>query len=448
MKKSKIYIVVIALFVIALIAILVNYNRKQKADENKTFTILPRKGSAANTAEWMYAKRRADSLSAVIKADPNNTKSILALASLFIQEARVTGNYMYYDVAAMKYVNNVLKDDSTNFNALVYKSLIELSQHHFAEGLATAYRAKAINPYNAYVYGLLVDGNVEMGNYDSAVANADKMAAIRPDLTSYSRVSYLREIFGDYKGAIEAMRMAAETGGPGDEHTEWTRVQLANLYEKTGDYKRADTMYNVSLNLRPGYAYALAGLARVSAVSNDYNKAIAYYKKADSLVDDVAIKEELAEVYRLAGDNKKSEETAKKVIELLSENAQAGNDDESIGHYADRELAYAYLKVNEKDKALEHAMLEYNRRPANIDVNETVAWVYYNRGEYAKALPYIKAALKTNSKNPVLLSRAGLIYYKAGNKELAREMLQQTSAANPYIGSALRQETITAMQNM
>jgi hypothetical protein len=39
-----------------------------------------------------------------------------------------------------------------------------------------------------------VDGNVEMGNYDSAVAFADKMVALRPDLTSYSRVSYLREI--------------------------------------------------------------------------------------------------------------------------------------------------------------------------------------------------------------------------------------------------------------
>ena len=37
--------------------------------------------------------------------------------------------------------------------------------------------------------------------------------------------------------------------------------------------------------------------------------------------------------------------------------------DESIGHYSDRELAYAYLAVNDKDKALAHAMMEYNRRP-------------------------------------------------------------------------------------
>lgn len=448
MKKSRIYLIAIILFVIAVVAIVINYNRKQREDANKTYTILPRKGSAANTAEWKYAKRTADSLSAIIKDDPTNTKAILGLSALFIQEARVTGNYMYYDMAAMKHVNNVLKEDSTNFNALVYKSLIYLSQHHFADGLATAYKAKAINPYNAYVYGLLVDGNVEMGNYDSAVANADKMVSIRPDLTSYSRVSYLREIFGNYKSAIEAMRMAAETGGPGDEHTEWTRVQLANLYEKTGDYKSADTMYRISLNMRPNYPYAIAGLARVAMASKDYPKAIAYYEQADSLVDDFTMKEELADAYRLTGQNKKADETARKVIEDLSQNAQAGNSDENLGHYADRELAYAYLKVNEKDKALEHAMLEYNRRPDNIDVNETVAWVYYSRGEYAKALPYIKTALKTNSKNPILLSRAGLIYYKAGNIDLAKSMLQQVSNSNPYISNSLREETLLALRNM
>ena len=69
----------------------------------------------------------------------------------------------------MKYINDVLNLDSLNFNGLVFKSLIYMSQHHFADGLVIAHKAQQVNPYNAYVYGLLVDGNVEMGNYDSAV---------------------------------------------------------------------------------------------------------------------------------------------------------------------------------------------------------------------------------------------------------------------------------------
>lgn len=448
MKKNQVYIICLIVFVAAVIGIVFNYNRKEKEKEDTVYTLLPRKGTAANSAEWKDVKKKADVLFTALQQDPNDMNASVKLAALYIQEARETGNYMYYDQAAMKYVNNILKTDSTNFNALVYKSLLYLSQHHFAEGLAAAQKAQKVNPYNAYVYGLMVDGYLEMGQYDSAVANADRMVAIRPDLTSYSRVSYLREIFGNYKSAIDAMKMAAEAGGQGDEHTEWTRVQLGNLYEKTGDYKNAENLYSISLSMRPDYPYALAGLARVAMAQNDYKKAITYYEKADSLITDNSMKEELVDIYRLTGQNKKADDAANKVIENLSQDSQAGDKDADIGHYADRELAYAYLKVNNTDKALEHAMLEYNRRPDNIDVNETVAWVYYNKGEFAKAVPYIKAALKTNSKNPVLLSRAGLIFYKSGEKEMAKSMLREAATSNSYIGSALKAETATAMQNM
>jgi tetratricopeptide (TPR) repeat protein len=244
------------------------------------------------------------------------------------------------------------------------------------------------------------------------------------------------------------MKMAAEAGGQGDEHTEWTRVQLASLYEKTGDYKTAENLYKLSLSMRPNYPYALAGLARVAVAANDNKKAIELYEKADGLINDNSMKEELVDLYRQSGQDKKANDLAKQIIEDLSKDAEAGDKDESIGHYADRELAYAYLKVNNVDKALEHALLEYNRRPENIDANETVAWVYYNKGEYSKALPYIKTALKTNSKNPVLLSRAGMIFLKSGEKEMAKNMLQQASGTNSYVGYTLKAETTSAMQSL
>ncbi len=446
MKKNQLYLLSITLFIVAITGIVYNYQRKQKEKENTIYALLDRKGAAANSKEWLDVKKKYDDLVKAVKADPTDTKSSLKLAALFIQEARETGNYVYYDMAAMRQLNGVLKQEPTNFNGLIFKSLVQMSQHHFADGLVTAHKAQEVNPYNAYTYGLLVDGNVEMGQYDTAVVYADKMVSVRPDLTSYSRVSYLREIFGDYTGSIKAMKMAVETGGAGDEHTEWTRVQLGALYEKIGNYKEADTLYNFSLALRPDYPSALAGEARVAAASGDYKKAIALYEKADSLISDNSMKEELVELYRKMGDTKKADEEANEVITDLSKDAQAGINDENIGHYADKELAYAYLKVGNTDKALEHAILEYNRRPDNIDVNEAVAWVYYNKGDYASALPYIKAAMKTHSKNPTLLSRAGLIYYKSGDKATAKTLIQQANSSNAYIGYALKIETDAALK--
>jgi tetratricopeptide (TPR) repeat protein len=139
---------------------------------------------------------------------------------------------------------------------------------------------------------------------------------------------------------------------------------------------------------------------------------------------------------------------AKTVIEGMSKDAQQGITNDKIGHYADRELAYAYLKVDNYDKALEHALAEYNRRPDNIDVNETVAWVYYSKGDYAKALPYAAVALKTGSKNPTLLCRTGLIYSKAGDKAQAKKLLQQALVNNANIASGLKTAGINTLQTL
>ena len=285
------------------------------------------------------------------------------MVSIFIQEARVTGDHSYYDKASFKYLSDILIKDSSNFEALVMKSIIQMSQHHFSDGLQTAMKAQQINPYNAFVYGLLVDGNVESGNYTEAVENSDKMVSIRPDLRSYSRISYLREIHGDLPGAIDAMKLAVEAGAPGDEGTAWCRVQLGKLYQKADDTASASMQFNIALNERPSYPFAMAGNASLEAANNNFDTAIEMYTNAIQTMNDYSFKEELADIYVLKGDLSKATEIRKQVIFEFAKQSNLAMKDESIGHYSDRELAYAYLAVNDKDKALEHAMLEYNRRP-------------------------------------------------------------------------------------
>ncbi len=436
MKKAILYIIFILLFGTVTAFIILKNNQKEEL-------ILPMKertGVQATTQEYKTTKAKADALVAQITKDPENIKQKLALASLYIQEARITGDHVYYDAAAMKLANAVLKSDSTNFEANVFKGTIYLSQHHFADGLKAAEKVRQLNPNNAFVYGMLVDANVELGHYDAAVANSDKMISVRPDIRSYSRVSYLREIYGDYPGAIDAMKLAVSAGYQGEEGTEWARVHLGQLYEYTGDIENAKMQYTIALQERSGYAYAYAGLGRISRFNKNYPAAIQYYQKADSLVNDYTLKDELTELYLLNGDHEKSEASAKRVIEMLLRDAQVGIKDQSIGHYADRELAYAYLKTNELDKALDHALMEYNRRPDNIDVNETLAWVYYKKGDIQNAMKYISVAMKTNSKNPTLLCRAGLIYVKNGDSAKAKELIQTALEKNPNINEELKGE--------
>jgi len=402
-------------------------------------------GSLALGGEWLNTKAAMEGLLAKLRADPTDQKSRLLLAEAYMQEGRVTGNHPYYDAAAMQLLQEVLKADPESFEALCCQASLSLTQHHFSQGLALAEQAQAINPNSGYVYGLLTDANVELGHYDQAVKMADKMNQVRPDLTAYARVSYLREIHGDLPGAIQAMDMAVKAGYPGLEQTEWSRVALGHLYEVSGQLDQAAGYYQQALTLRPNYAYALAGLARVAAARKDYTTAINNLNLARATVKDYAFTDELVDVYRLNHQPAEAAKMAQESVSMLADAAKQANDNEELGHYTDRELAYAYLKTNELDKALEHAKIEYARRPDNIDVNETLAWVYYKRGEYAEAQKYMQVARRTNSQNPVLLCRAGLILSKTGKAAEGRALIEKAVKTAPYLNPEVTAEGETLL---
>ncbi len=422
MKKNNWQIALILFFVTAVGFVVVKYKNEQQSEDKVVYTLLPRKADN-NKAEWLLAKNNVDKLLAKLKARPADTKTELTLANAYIIESRISGNIAYYDKAALRTVNNIIAREPNNYEALMLRSLLELSQHHFAEGLETAKLAVSIDSNSAFIHGLLVDAHVEMGNYDAAVEAAEKMISIRPDMRSYSRISYLREIHGDYAGAVTAMKLAVQAGVPAEESTEWCRVQLGKLYENMGEIGQARFQYTLSLAARPQYAYAMEGLGRIYAFDKKYDSAIYYFEQAAALITGLGIKNHLADAYHKAGQQAKANELYKQIIAEMNSNEKALIEDPDMGHYSDKEQAYVYLQNNNYDKALEHAMEEYKRRPKNIEVNEMMAWVYYKRNEMDKALPYADAALVTNSMNPVLLCTAGLIYLKTADVEKGKKMI-------------------------
>jgi tetratricopeptide (TPR) repeat protein len=410
-----------------------------KAPKKKTPPYKDRKGEIALSGEWLNTKKAIDGLLAAIEQNPEDYKSMLGLAQAYIQEGRVTGDHGYYDNAALELLDNVLEKQPENFEALCCKATVLLSQHHFAEGLEIANKALPINPNSAFIYGILCDANLELGRYDEAVKMADKMVSVRPDIRSYSRVSYLREIYGDMPGAKSAIKLAVSSGYPGLEQTEWTRCILAHLYENTGDLDSAEAEYNIALQERPQYAFAIAGLGRIAKDRGNYKEAITYFEKAKSMIVEYSFSDELTDLYRLNNEKSKADKNAEEVISMLGPNTDVEGTT-GHGHYADRELAYAYLKTNDVDDALAHAETEYKRRPDNIDVCETLGWVQYKKGNYKEANMLINKALKTNSKNPVLLCRAGLIKVKAGETEKGKLLIKQGVETNPFIDAELKKE--------
>ncbi|GAB4489518.1 MAG: hypothetical protein OHK0019_07170 [Saprospiraceae bacterium] len=373
-------------------------------------TLLQRHEAIRNGKEWDDVQNFYGAQRQAIIADPNALEPRLKLAELYIQEARVTGEHPHYYPAALQMLEEVLaripQEDISKlkiaqkdllFRALAAKAGVHLSLHDFSNALATANQAVAINPHNAQIYGALVDAHVELGNYAKAVEMADKMVSIRPDLRSYSRVSYLREIHGDIPGAIEALDMAIKAGLPGQEATAWARLTLGHIHQTYGGWKKAKLQYQMILAERPDYPFAIAALAEVEMHKKNYSEAEVLLKKASGIIPEVGFYESLAKIYKETGRTAEYEALLPQILQMMQE-------DMDKGHNMSLELAAFYSELQpDYDKALQYASSEYEKRPLNIDVNRLLAKIYLLKKDREKAKEHLTKASVTRSKHPEML---------------------------------------------
>ncbi|GIV31451.1 MAG: hypothetical protein KatS3mg029_0802 [Saprospiraceae bacterium] len=362
--------------------------------------------------EWDQVQNAYGKALAELSKNPQAKEPRLLLSEIFIQEARITGEHPHYYPAALQVLDELLAMpfDVTDihqldirFRALLNKANVQLSLHDFAGALQTANEALALNPHNAAIYGVLVDANVELGNYEQAVEMADKMVSIRPDLRSYSRVSYLREMHGDLPGAIEAMTMAVKAGSPGSEQTSWALLTLGKLYEKQGNMQAAETQYLTILDYRPNYPFALAALANLAYEEGRYQKAEQLFQQAADIIPEVGFYEGLAKVYKATGRQDAFDQTFDEIIAMMQ-------DDEAHGHDMSLEFARAYADLKEDyATALTHALKEYEKRPENVEVNALLASLYYRMGDTARAVQHRQKAVRLGSVPSDLLALGNII---------------------------------------
>jgi tetratricopeptide (TPR) repeat protein len=405
-------------------------------DEISVPALLKRDKTMGNESEQKSISASYDKCIESLKLNPYDLKQYIKLAGVYIAEGRITGNTAYYSSAAMQMSDKVINENAANadlmFQALSIKSAVLLNLHRFKEALEVAKQAEGMNQVNAAIYGALVDANVELGNYAQAVQDCDKMVSIRPDLRSYSRVSYLRQIHGDNRGAINAMKMAVEAGGAGDENTEWARVTLGDLYMNIGNLDSAEFEYRSSLGYRSDYPYAQIGLAKVQKARKNYDSAIALTKAAINTMSETAFVAQLADLYELKGDRQKAADIREDVISLLKE-SEKENEHAGIKHNGNRELASAYLAAGKYDRALDFAKKDLEMRPENIDANELASWICYKKGDFASAKAYADKALRMNTKSPVTLYKLGLVYTRAGDATKGNALQQEAQTTAPFI---------------
>ncbi|MSS73883.1 MAG: tetratricopeptide repeat protein [Candidatus Latescibacteria bacterium] len=359
----------------------------------------------------------------------------------FLQKARETGDPTYYTRAEAVF-KKALGLDPRNVEAMGGMGSLSLSRHQFREALAWGEQARAIHPSNATLYGIVGDACVELGDYPKAVETLQKMVDLRPGLSAYSRISYLRELMGDPEGAILAMQMAVDAGGPNAENTAWCVAQLGNLYWGRGDLRLAEAQYQRALVRAPDYAPALAGLARVRAAQGDFAGAAALYEQAFAAMPEHAFVEALGDVYRALGRPGEASRKYGEARALLRTEEANG---------ADVDLEMALLEADHdmdlKD-ALARARREMTRRPSNIHAADALAWALYKAGDFGEALPVIRQALRLGTEDAHILFHAGMIAYRAGEREEGRAHLERALAINPHFSIRYADEAASVLRTL
>ena len=356
--------------------------------------------------EWETTQNAYVHAREAIKVYPTAAEEYLKLAQIFTNEARITGEHGHYYPNALEVLDKAIiyaENDDVRFRAMTTKAGVLLSQHEFQQALILGKQAVLLNQYNSHIYGVLVDAYVELGDYENAVKMADKMISIRPDLRSYARVSYLREIHGDVEGAKEAMQMAVESGFPSYEQTAWTQLTLGELYETYGKTEEAIQVYNNILTIRENYPFAIAAKANVLMKKGKLEEAEILLQKGIAIIPEVGFYEQLAHIYKKQNRNEEFDEIIPEIFAMLK-------DDVDHGHNMNLEYATIYSELLEdQDKALEYVMKEYQKRPLNIDVNRMLAMIYFEKNNVSQSAKFAKAAERTGSKHPDLINVKGLL---------------------------------------
>jgi len=374
--------------------------------------------AAGNTASLIL------DLQASLRVSPEDVHNYDLLGLAYQQRARETGDPAYYTKSdgVLHRALRLAPDDLLATSGL---GSLALSRHRFREGLALGRRARALSPTTARNYGVIGDALVELGRYREAFAAFDTMARLRPSLASYSRVSYARELLGDFRGAVSAMRLAQSAAIGEPEALAWTNIQLGKLYWSHGRVDAAAREYRAALIAFRGYVYAYDALAQVAAARGNVRRAIALEQRA---VDGIPLPQFVAALGDLQrrvgdeGDARRQYATIGVIQRLL------------VANGVKTDLETALFDVDhgiDLPHALALARRAHADRPS-IDGDDVLGWALARNGRCGEALHWSRRALRLGTQDALKFFHRGAIERCLGGRAAARVWFRRSLALNPH----------------
>jgi tetratricopeptide (TPR) repeat protein len=354
--------------------------------------------------------------------DPGAAELYAALGNSFLQKVRETGDPSFYARSQTAFTQG-LRRDPHDAGSLTGMGALALARHDFKGGLRYGMKAHAEAPEVVRPYGVIVDAQVELGRYGDAARTLQRMVDLKPNLASYSRASYFRELHGDLNGALDAMRLAVSAGGDAPENLAYVQTLLGNIEFERGRLGAAGAAYRLALARYPKYVPAEAGLARVEAARGQLGPAIRRYR---SVVARLPLPEHVIALgeAELAAGRRAAAERDLALVGVEQRLLQRS------GVNTDTELAIFEANHGDAGQAVALARRSWANAPS-VRSADALGWALTRAGRPAAGLGWATRALRLGSADPAFLYHAGMAAKAGGRTGLARRWLTSLLSHNP-----------------
>ena len=387
----------------------------------------------ASTEEAIATMRRA------VRAKPRDAALRVSLGDLLYQRGRETSDSAYNERAFAAY-RAALRLDARSAGATAGLATLALAKHDFAAARRLGRRALSFEPSSVQPYGAIVDAEIELGRYADAGRSLQRMIELKPNLASYSRVSYWRELHGDLDGSLEALELAISAGGGTPENVAYVETLLGNLQFQRGDVDAAHAAYRAADDRVPGFLGAQVGLATVAAARGDLDGAIDGYRRAIAASPVHEYNVLLLEAQLAAGRTGAARRTAAEIRKYQAIERRNGVD-------TDAELAIFEAEQGSPARAVELGRSAVAAAPS-VASADAYSWALTSAGRGDAALTWARRALRLGSQDPLLLYHAGMAAKTAGEPALARHWLTRALARNPRFSPLHARKARSALRSI
>lgn len=306
----------------------------------------------------------------------------------------------------------------------LWRGMAEGSQKLWDKAEADFNQAIKLDPKNAGAYLELAQLRLIQKKIPEAQSLLEQSLQNNPN--SARALSLLASTYIYQKQPAKALSRVQEQITKSPQNSEMYDL-LAGLQMQSGDANGSLASAQKAMQINPKDQSAVMAYARAQVGVGDTPKAIATWQQwTKDHPNDAQAFTVLGSLQEAQGDRSGATDSYKKALSIEPDQAVASNN-----------LAYLMTETGGNlDVALSLAQTARRQMPNSPDAADTLAWVYYQKGNYDSARDVLEDTVKTSPDSASIQYHLGMIYSKLSDKTNAELHLKKAADLAPNTQTA------------